>query len=709
MLDALFRPRAVAVVGASRDERSIGHVVLRNLVDHGFVGGIFAVNPAAETILERRAYPSLLAIPEPIDLVNIAVGYERVPAVIEECGRKGVKFAVVHSAGFRETGPAGAAREVELVALARRSGVRLCGPNCQGVQNSDAAVKLYANFTFTPMRPGTVSILAQSGGLGEIIKLHLLRAGLGHRLYASYGNESDVSLPELLDYCGADEGTGVIALQVESLRDAHDFLAVARRIGQRKPIVALKSGRTPQGALAASTHTGTLADESALATALFKKCGVLSVDDTEALVQTATVLAAGKLPRGGRLAVVSNTGGPAVQAVDVAIEERLSLARWTPETEAQLATSLHAEACRGNPLDLLATATPVHYAAALRALLGDDGVDMVLVSFVTPLFVDALGIGEEIQRAAASSSKPLVCAVYTLERWAGLVDALRAGGVPVYDFPEPAVRALAATARLVEQRTAVESPPRLLVDRATAARVLARGGSGYLSQLDAFVLLASYGVPIPKVARVRGVEDLPQAAARVGFPCVLKIDSPTIVHKAAAGGVATQLRDALELEGALAAMRGRFPDVELPFILLEQRPAGRELIVGGRTQPGVGALLMLGLGGVLVEALRDVSFALGPLARAEARQMLRELRSFAALTAESGAPGGAGIDDAALVEIVVRVARLLADFPQIDELDLNPVIAYPAGTASVAVDVRVKLAASPEAAPASPARAARDR
>jgi len=689
-LDALFCPRAVAVIGASANPLSIGHIVLRNLRDHGFRGPLYPVNPHEREVLGLPAFASIEEVPGEVDLVNLSLRHERVLEVLAACGRRGVRFAVVHTAGYREVGPAGAAREAELLAAARAAGVRIFGPNSQGVQSSAPEVSLYANFTFTPMRPGRISILAQSGGMGELLKLHLHRAGVGHRLYASYGNEADVSLAELLEHCGRDPGTGVVLLQVETLRDPAAVLAAARVVARRVPVLALKCGRTAEGARAVSSHTGALVDQASATSAIFERAGVLELRDASELIQAGLAAACQPLPAGRRLALITNTGGPAVQAVDVAVERGLELAPLSEELRERLRPALHPEASLANPIDLVATATPEHYRAALRAVLAEEAVHLALVTFVTAPFVDQPAIAAALAEAAAGAEKPVAVVVETLEASSPLIAGLRAVGLPVFELPEEGARCLASLATCAALRRRVEQPPpRLVVDRGSAAAILERNQGrpgGLLPGVDALTLIAAYGIRIPRLYRVRTAEDLPRASARVGFPCVLKADSPRALHKAAAGAVVLGLGDEPALAQAFAALRERFPAEDDSFFVLEQRPAGRELALGASASPGLGHLILFGVGGVELELLRDVAFAVSPLSRLEAQRLLGAIRA---------APALASLDLAALEEMLVRLARLVSDFPAIAELDINPVIAYAPGTLPVAVDARVVLAPRP--------------
>jgi acetate---CoA ligase (ADP-forming) len=691
MLDGLFRPRSIAVIGASANPFSIGYIVISNLLQYGFKGPVFPVNPKGGQIRCLKAYKSILDVPDEVDLCNIVVAAKLIPGIIEECGKKGVKFCIVHSAGFKEVGPEGLKREQEMVALAHRHGMRIFGPNSQGAQNADPEIASYANFTFTPQQPGNVSVMAQGGGMGEMLKLHLYRAGLGHRLYCSYGNESDLTMPEILEYYGQDPGTKVIMMQTESFKDPAAFVRVAEKITPHKPILAIKAGRTREGSQAVASHTGSLVDQVAMAKAMYRKAGVIQFHDTDEMIRAAIALSSQAPPPGRRIGMITNTGGPGIQAVDEAVDKGLVLATWSAAGRQRLKESLYAEASLGNPVDVVATANADHYFAAVDTLLREEGVDMVHVFFVTALFADGAAIARRLKEAISASQKPTVVTILTFEKFQGLVDELRAAGIPVFEFAEHGARALAAMARYGEvQRRRWDAPPELAVDPGRVERLLAPhlGQGAYLSQADAFEVLAAYGIPAPKLRRVTGAADLDAAAAAVGFPCVLKVDSADVVHKSDEGGVALGLADRKALGAAFDAMRDKLAGRATAFVVQEQRAKGRELIVGVKACAGLGSLVMFGLGGILVEVIHDVSFALAPFGRAEARELMREIKGFPVL---EGVRGEAPADLPALEDLLCRVARLAADFPAIAEMDLNPVFAYPQGTAPVAVDVRIRV------------------
>lgn len=691
MLDGLFRPRAVAVIGASENPFSIGHIVVKNLVNNGFAGPVFPVNPKGGNIRNLEAFKSILDVPcDTIDLVNISIRNTFVPAVLEDCGKMGVKFAIVHSAGFKEVGPEGEKLERLMVETAHRHGIRIFGPNSQGIQNADPEVSVYANFTFVPQNPGNISIIAQGGGMGEMLKLHLHNVGLGHRMYCSYGNECDLSMPEILEYYGKDQGTRVIMMQTESFKDPRAFLETAAAITPHKPILAIKAGRTDEGSKAVSSHTGALVDQVKMAEAMYRKAGVIPFTDTHEMIKAAIAMSTQNPPSGGRIGIITNTGGPGIQAVDESIAQGLELATWSDAGLKRLEETQFAEASLGNPVDVVATANQDHYHAAISTLLAEKNTDMVMVFFVTAPFTDIDAIAQRIKEATSESNKPVVVVVETFSENYRLIEQLRAADLPVFEFPEDGARALAAMTRYSNLRDRQqETVPDLATDRERADNILAkyRGKDAYLTQEDAFAVLNAYGIQAPRMAGFSSATGLDGAAEIVGFPCVLKIDSADVVHKSDEGGVILGISDFQSLEEAYKDLMGKF-GTDSTCILMQHMPAGRELIAGVAASEGLGSLVMFGLGGVFVEVLKDVAVGVAPLSRIEANELMETIQGFEVLT---GLRGQDPVDLPAVAEMLVRVSLLANDFPEIVEMDLNPIFAYPEGQAPVAVDARMKV------------------
>lgn len=691
MLDALFKPRSVAIIGASNNPLSIGHIVIQNLLDHNFQGPIYPINPKAAFIKSFKAYPSVGDVPDEIDLVNISIKNTLVPAVLEECGKKGVKFAIVHTAGFKEVGEEGIKLEKQIVEIAHKYGMRIYGPNSQGIQNSDPSVSVYANFTFVPMSPGNISIVAQSGGVGETLKIHLHRIGKGIRMYSSFGNEADVSMNEIIDYYGQDEQTKVIMVHIETFKDPAGFLEVAKRVTAKKPILALKTGRTSEGTKAVASHTGRLVEQEAIADAMFRKGGVLRFDSQEDMINAAIAFSNQPVPKGERVVIVTNTGGPAIIAVDECIAAGLKLAELSAETKDTLKKLVFQEAIVSNPVDVVATAGPEQYGGTVEALLKDPNIDSLLLVFVTAPFVDCHGIARKLGEIGKASTKPIVCQVMTIEKWAGVIRTIRESGIPVYDFAETAARALAAMAgygRIVQRKTPTYK--RYDVDKGQAERIISpwRGQGKFLSQDDVFEILGCYGIPIAKTLRVEKEDELEKAAEAIGYPLVLKVDAEAIIHKTEAGGVSLNLKDKKELIGSFKGMVKKFAEHKPGFILQQYLEGGKEVIVGAKANEGLQPMLIFGLGGIFVETLKDVQFRLAPLSEEEAVDMIRSIKGYPTL---EGVRGEKAVDIEKLVEILIRLSQLVSDFPEINEMDLNPVFAFEKGKGAVVADARAKI------------------
>ncbi len=689
-LDALFSPRAVAVVGASNRELTIGYRIIQNLLEFGYKGPIYPVNPKGGEIRGLTAYPSILDTPDPVDVAHIVIKNTFVPACLEDCAKKGVKAAIVNTAGFREIGPEGVALEEQLVEVARRTGIRVFGPNCQGVINSDPAVGAYCNFTFTRPVPGHISIVAQSGGVGEVIHQRIVELGVGVRQYASNGNACDVSIPEVLRHFGQDEPTKVIIVHIESLPDPREFFDAAMEVGRRKPVLAMKVGRTEEGAKAVTSHTGGMLKQDTAIELIFEKAGIVSFRSIEDLCQSAIGFASQPVPAGNRVGMIANTGGPAIIATDELIEGGMVMPPLSERTEAMLREKLYPEASINNPVDVLATAGPEHFAAAISALLDDDRIDAVFLNFVTPFFVDTKGVAREIAKANKGSQKPIVATVMTEKKgWAETLEIIRDSGVPTYDMPETGAKVLVSMGRYAAlSKRPVEKPTSFADADGFRARLLVKKVAGakgrWMAADDGFGLLESYGIPVARYESTASVDDCVAAAERIGYPVVLKVDAESVVHKTDSGAVALGLRDANAVRGQVREWSKRFADVSPKFLVQEQLEDGCEVIVGAKAEPGLGHIVMFGLGGIYVEVLKDVSFKLAPVTEREARDMIGTLRASRLLT---GVRGRVGVDIDALVETIQRVSQTIVENPEIRELDINPIFAFKDGIK--AADVRV--------------------
>ncbi|WP_319525074.1 acetate--CoA ligase family protein [uncultured Desulfosarcina sp.] len=690
MLESLFNPKGVAVIGASGKELHIGNRVIKNLLDFGYTGNIYPINPKADEIRGIKAYKSILDTPGQVDVAHMVIPAKFVPMAVEDCGKKGVKHIIINSGGFSETGPEGAEIEKAFLEKARQYGIRIFGPNCQGIINTDPAVKAYCNFTFTFPEPGHISIVALSGGVAEVIHQGFSAMDVGTRIYASNGNACDISIPEVIRYLANDDGTRVIVTYVEGLKDPLEFLAAAREATAKKPVLAMKAGRTMEGAKAAASHTGGLAKEDLATDLIFKKTGILNFRDEGHLINAAVAFGSQPVPGGNRVGIITNTGGPAVIATDVLVDAGLTLPPLSEKTRSLLTEKLYPEASVSNPVDVLATGTAEHYLACLEAMMADDSFDCILVHFVTPFFVDTESIAMAIAQVNQKQIKPMVCNLMTDRRqWAETEAILKAGGVPCFALPSDAARTLGA---LVRYRRMLDRDPGRVrafgdVDTDGARAILDGAGEGGMLAADrVYELLEAYGIDVPDWRLADDADAAVAAADEIGYPVVVKADASEVIHKSDMGGVAVNLADAAAVKKAAAAMQKRIDAADLRFFVQQYVPGGREMILGAKSEPGVGHLIMFGLGGIFVEVLKDVVFSLTPVSDTEAREMVDGIRGSALL---EGVRGEKPVDKTALADLIQRLSRLVTDFPQIKELDLNPVMAFEKG--AVAVDARIAL------------------
>ncbi|HXO18414.1 MAG TPA: acetate--CoA ligase family protein [Thermoanaerobaculia bacterium] len=700
-LDPIFEPRSIAVVGASRKRGSIGFSLLHNLIVNEFNGAIFPVNPQADVIHSLKCYPSVGAIPDPVDLAVILVPRQIVQGAVEECIAKGVRGLIVISAGFSEIGEEGRARELVLRETVRAAGVRMIGPNCMGVINTDPDVRLNATFAPTPAEAGAIGFVSQSGALGVAILNVAGDLGIGLTQFVSMGNKADVSGNDLLEHWEDDPATRVIAMYLESFGNPRRFTEIAKRVTRKKPLLVVKSGRTEEGARAASSHTGAIAGTDVTVSAFLDQCGVLRADTIEELFDVARALVRSPLPSGNRVGIVTNAGGPAIMATDACVSLGLKMAELGEATRASLRSFLPAEASVGNPVDMIASATAVSYERTLGVVLDDPGVDMALAINVTPLLTSPIDVLEAVARVARDRAKPVLSVMMATEAFYEEARERRELP-PVYRFPESAARALAMLARYAAwRRTPTEAPePEFPVDDAGVAEILERVPEGYLEPADAFRVLELYGIPLAAWRIAKNREEALAAAREIGFPVVVKAIAPRLVHKSDVGAVAVDLRGEEELTRALAgiaeAVGGAGFAVE-GFLVQQMARGGHEVIFGVTTDPRFGPLLMFGLGGRYVEVFQDVRFGVPPLERREALQMIHGIHGVKLLL---GVRGEAGADLDRLAEVLLRLAQLTLRHPRLRELDINPFLATADPGKAMALDARIRVGPGPSYDPA---------
>jgi acetyltransferase len=649
-------------------------------VDFEFKGPIYPINPKADVVRDIKAYPTIHDVPGEIDLVHIVIPNKFVPQAIEDCGKKGVKVVIVNTAGFKEVGEEGEALEDAVCAKAKEYGIRVFGPNCQGIINTDPEVRAYCNFTFTKPEEGFISIAAQSGGVAEVINQRFSELGVGVRMYASNGNACDISITEVLKYWADDEKTRVIVLYVEGLSEPHKFMEVLKEVTAKKPVLAMKAGRTEEGAKAASSHTGGLAKQEITTELIFKKAGALTFRDEEELCQAAVAFASQPIPRGNRVGMITNTGGPAIIATDELVDAGLQIPPLSEKAKVVLKEKLYSAASISNPIDVLATAGAEHFRAAMDVMLDEEGIDSLYINFVTPFFVDTDSIAKEIAAVTREKRKPVICNLMTDKRqWTETLRILKEGEVPSYSFPETAARALIALTRYsqLSSRDTGKVDTFVDVDRSKAGEIITQAkeaGRKMLAASDVYTLLSAYGIPVAGWQIVQSAEEAEKAAAEIGFPVVVKADSETIIHKSDMGGVAVNLKDGKEVLSTVKSMKDTLGDnADLKFFIQKYLPGGREIIIGAKAEQELGHLVLFGIGGVYVELLKDVAFELTPVTDTEVKDMISSIKSYPLL---SGFRGEKGVNQDALAETLQRVSQLVTELPMIQEMDLNPIMAF---------------------------------
>ena len=690
-LASFFDPHSVAVIGASRDPSKIGGSVLANLRSAGFAGRIAPVNARATTVQGLPAFPSLHAVDGPVDLAVITVPAAAVLSALKECVAKGVGGAVVISAGFRESGEDGRKREAELRQWLRDQPIRVLGPNCLGWIRPSRRL----NVTFAPGMPeaGGIAFVSHSGALAVAILDWARERRMGFSLFASLGNQADLTEADVLEAVTADEETRVIAAYIEGVADGRRFFEALRVAAAVKPVVLLKAGRSAEGARAVSSHTGALAGSDQAFDAVVKQAGALRAGTVEELFDLSRGLVSQPLPRGRRLLVVTNGGGLGIVATDAAREAGLAVDPLDAVVRERLAAVLPPTASLANPVDLVGDADAARYSHALHAI-GGDGADAALVVLTAQAATDSLGVGRAVIGATRGWSIPVVGAFVGGARVAPGARAFEEAGIPCYPFPEPAVRTLAGMARLAEQRGRRAEPARFPVRAEQSEAALARlraSGRSILGMAELEPVLESYGIACAAARPATTPAETASVAERLGFPVALKLLSPDITHKTDVGGVRLGLCSAGEVADAatamLASVHAARPDARLEGVLVQRMaPPGKELLLGMIRDPQFGPLVVAGFGGIYVEVLRDTAARLCPLAVREAHEMLGELRMAPLLKGVRGEPP---VDLDALAEAVCRFAQLAADSPEYAELEVNPLVAGPGGV--MAVDARARI------------------
>lgn len=698
MLEAFFEPSSIAVIGASTDPTKLGHAVLKNLVEGGFsnVGQVYPINLSADEILGLKAYPSVLEVPGPIDLAVIVIPYQHVPDALCTCGEKGIPAAIVISAGFREAGREGLERELELIDLAKEYKLRLIGPNCLGV--IDTFTPMNASFAAGTPPKGPMAFMSQSGALGTAVLDIALAGRLGLSKFVSLGNKADVEEIDLLKAWADDPNTNVILIYSEGMQNGQEFIRVARDVSRKKPIVAIKSGVTQSGSRAVSSHTGSLAGSEQAYQAAFHQAGVLRAKSMESLFDMALSLGYQPPMEGNNIAIITNAGGPGILATDALERFGLSLARLKNETIKALEQYLPDAASAANPVDVLGDARADRYRFALETVASDENVKALLIVLTPQAMTEIEATARAVGELAQNTEKPILACFMGESKVETGIEILQKMGVPNYAFPERAALAFRAKADYREVKNRSEPEYETFdVDRQVVSDLfneIRSNGRVSIGDFEARDILAAYGLQVPESQIAASPDEAVEIAERIGYPIVLKIASPNILHKTDVGGVKVNLGDQEEVRDAFELMVYRaqryVPEANILGCLVQEMvpSGGLEVLVGMNRDPQFGPLVTFGLGGIYVETLKDVTFRVAPFSVQDAREMLDEIRARALLDGVRGKPA---VDKDAIVDTLLRVGQLVQDFSEIVELDINPLIVYPRQQGAIAIDMRLIL------------------
>jgi acetyl coenzyme A synthetase (ADP forming)-like protein len=698
-MEKFFQPRGIAVIGASRERGGISGEIFRNILEAGFQGPVYPVNPNAEVVQSVKAYHSVLDCPTPVDLAFIVTPAPVVLPVVRECAQKGVQALVVISAGFAEASQSGALLQRELVEACRETGVRLIGPNCMGIVNTDPKISLNGQFSPYKPRPGKIGFLSQSGALGIAIIDYANRLGLGMSTFVSVGNKADISGNDLIQYWENDDNTNLILLYLESFGNPRKFARISRRVSRKKPIIAVKGGRSAAGFRATQSHTGALVAASDVTVdALFRQAGVIRTDVLAEMFDVAALLTTQPVPKGDRVAIITNAGGAGILAADACEDSGLRVPELAVDTQTMLTSFLSPAAGVRNPVDMVASASADDFARTIRVVASDPNVDALIVIFIPPMALRPEEVAGEILTAARELDGriPLIS---TFMASHGSPEILSDGQcrIPSYPFPEEAARALASAVQYGKWLATPQGTPTNFSDlrRESATALVAhalRDGGRWLTQEEIESLLDCYGIPLVKTLLVSTPQEAGQVAAELGGEVVLKAVAAGLVHKTEAGAVRLALEGNDETEKAAEEMLKQLASAGLKgtgFILQPMVQAGIEMIVGVTHDPVFGPIIVCGTGGILVELLKDVVVRITPLTDQDASDMIHSLKTFPLL---SGYRGGSRYDIAALEQNILRVGALVEDIHEIAELDLNPVIVLPEGQGVTVVDARIRVA-----------------
>ncbi|MCL4416516.1 MAG: acetate--CoA ligase family protein [Actinobacteria bacterium] len=696
-LEKFFCPDSVAIIGAAREEKKVGHTILDNIINFGYKGKIFPVNRNADEIHGIKCYKSILEVPEPVDLAVIVIPNKYVPASLEECGKKNVKGAIIISAGFKEIGPEGAMLENEVIKIGKKYGIRILGPNCVGLINSSC--KLNATFALGTPTNGDIAFMSQSGALITSILDWASTQEIPMSKYVSVGNKADIAEKDLFEFWLKDPSCKVISAYIEGINDGLEFIEMTSRVTKKKPVVVVKSGNTMAGARAVSSHTGTLAGSTKAYDSALKQSGIIRARTVRNMFDYATAFSYQPLPRGRNVAIITNAGGPGIMATDACIENHLNLATLEEKTVAKLKEFLPVCSNFHNPIDILGDALPERYKKTLEAIMEDKNVDAVIILLTPQAMTQIFESAQTVVEVIKNSRRKIPC-VASFMGGKGVksgVDYLFHHKVPCYDIPEGAVSTLNAMMCYNEWLNRKEEKVKIFdVDKNTVKDIfdLARKEKRLeLGENESRKVLRAYKIKIPVACTVKDIQTAREFTKGTGYPVVLKIDSPDILHKTDVGGIKVGIRNDAELEEGfneiMNNVKTKKPEAVIRGISIQEMIQGKhETIIGVSKDPQFGPMIMFGLGGIYVEIMKDVTFRIAPVTESNARDMIEEIKTIKLL---KGARGAKPSDIDSIVETILKVSQLVTDFPEIMEMDINPLFVKAEGEGSIAGDVRIRI------------------
>jgi len=695
-LAAFFKPKSIAVIGASREPEKVGHKIFRNLVSSGFQGGLYPINPKAKELLGFKCYPSVVEVPDEIDLAIIAVPARIVPMIAEQCGSKGVKGIVVISAGFSETGREGTMLERKLLDICRKYKMRMQGPNCLGIINTQS--RMNASFAATNPSSGNIAFVSQSGALGSTILNWALQNNVGFTSFISLGNESDLNAADFIEALAEDPQTRAIGLYIEGVKDGDRFIEVARKTTRKKPIIALKAGTTDVGVRAVSSHTGSLAGSDTAFTAAFRKTGILRVETLEELFDLVLAFKDQPLPKGKNVLIITNGGGPGILTADACEKMGLNLPLLEHGIREELRKSMPPHSSLNNPVDVLGDADENRYKLALEAGLKSRKIDGIIIILTPQAMTPTEKVAKVIADISKTSNKPIIAAFMGLDDDSLPIKTLQENNIPNYVFPEAAAYVLK---RMYDYglilKSEREEPPTFSdVDNEKVREILAkvrREDRLNLTVEESFQVAEAYGISIPRARIARDSREAREIADSIGYPVVMKVVSPDVLHKTDVGGVVLNVNTGEEVErnydAILRKIRASMPEARVSGVLIQRMvPQGKEVIVGAVRDIQFGPLMMFGLGGIYVNFLRDVSYRLCPLTRSEAREMIEETKAYTLLR---GVRGERPSDIDSVIEVILKVSQIMRFFKEIVEMEINPLFVYGENEGYSAVDVRITI------------------